>query len=163
MAQNGQLILVRTDPATQFRDTLATNAALTLNMVPGAGNGKVDGGLVSASCASRLKSIRIASVENLAWEIWLWRSKLFNTYASVADMAKQYVAGRYGFVAAAGEQIAGTGPYYYYIEGNDEVYSDVDGTGQIHLMLVNRDAASKSAGDAGAILIELNMEPTLGW
>lgn len=164
MAQRGQLITVRTDPATQLRAACAQNAALTLNLPMGSGNGYVDAGLAGGKTVkSRLQSLRIASVENLAWDVWLWRSDLFNTYASVADLATQYVAGRYPFAEANGVQIAGTGPYYYYVDGTDEMYQDLDLTGEVHLMLVNRSAASKSADDAGAILIELNFEPCLGW
>lgn len=162
--QNGNLITVRTDPATQLRATCAQNAALTLNMTPGNANGYVDGSLsAGGTCRARVKSLRIASVENLDWGIWLWRSSLFNTYASVADLAAQYVAGMYEFVAANAKQIAGTGPYYYYIEGTDEMYEDLGRAGNVHLMLVNRSAAAKSANDAGAILIEVNFEPVLGW
>lgn len=160
MAQLGQNILVQTDPTTQFRAALATNAALTLNLLPGQGIGKVDPGLSALpSCKGRLQSIGVQSVENLAWEIWLWGTDGFNTVAQ----ALQRPLGRWSFVEADGLRIAGTGLYYYYIEGLDHFYVDWDQTGELHLMLVNRSVASKSADDAGAILLAFGFQPTLGY
>lgn len=157
---SGQLIPVRTDPATQFTAALAQNAALTLNLAQPVGtqvqgNGYVDGGLASGgSVRSRLRSIVIASVENLAWEVWLWGKDTFN--ASLTDPAVVYPVGRWSFTANMGLQIAGAGLWYYYIDGLDQPYVDLDKTGEVHLMLVNRSAAGKSADTAGAILVQLN-------
>lgn len=164
--QAGQLIAVRTNPATQFIDALAQNAALTLNLTPPpAGSpmqdGYVDEGLAAGrGVRARLRSIVIVSVENLAWEVWLWGKDTFN--ASQTDPAGEFLVGRWAFVTGDGIQIGGAGLYYYYIEGNDQPYGDLDKTGEIHLMLVNRSAAGKTPGVDGAILVQLNFEPTYG-
>jgi hypothetical protein len=162
--QSGQLISVRTNPATQFLGALAQNAALTLNLtmpITGAiqADGYVDAGLAAGNAVrSRLRSIWIASMENLAWEVWLWASDAFA--ASPTNPALVFPLGRWTFVANDGVRIGGTGLYYYYIEGLDHAYADFDDTGEIHLMLVNRSAAAKSADAAGAILIQMQFEPT---
>lgn len=167
MAQAGQLIQVRTNPATQFIAALAQNVALTLNltMPPAAsvaGDGYVDPGLAAGnSVRMRLRSIWIASVENLAWEVWLWGTDTFN--ASTTDPAQSFPQSRVTFAAADAVRLAGAGLYYYQIAGLDHPYADLDHTGELHLMLVNRSAAGKSAGADGALLIQLQCEPTLGW
>lgn len=164
--QAGQLILVRTNPATQFRATLAQNAALTLNltMPPAgsvAGDGFVDAGLAAGSTVrGRLKAIGLISVENLAWEVWLWSRDLYQ--AGVLLSGTLAPLGRWSFVTGDGARIAATGAYYYYKEGLDVAYEDLDRTGEVHLMLVNRSASGKSADDAGAVQVQLAFEPTYG-
>lgn len=161
--QAGQLILVRTDPATQFTGALAQNAAATVNLAMNftgpAGDGYVDPGLgAGKTLKARLRSILIQSRENLDWEVWLWGKNTFN--ASATDPAQNFP---FGFVALAGsgaKQIAGAGLYTYFVSGVDVPYLDLDVSGQLHLMLVNRAGAGKSAGAAGAVGIQLAFENT---
>src|SRR5689334_11656713 len=115
--QIGQLILVRTNPATQFIAGLAQNAADTVNLVQppagqSAGDGFADPGLAGSPAARfRARGITIASVQNLAWEISLWGTSTFN--ASPTDPTLSYLLGRWAFAAADGLEIGGTGLYYY--------------------------------------------------
>ena len=164
--QAGQIILVRTNPATQFTGTLAQNAAATVSlatMLPAGtiiGDGYVDGGLgAGLTVRARLRGLTIVSMENLAWEVWLWAKDTFNTFSVLGDLMP---LGRWSFAAGDGVQIAGTGPYYYYVDGNDQPYIDALRKGEINLMLVNRSITGKSAGDPGAILLQLAFEPTYG-
>lgn len=164
--QAGQLIQVRTDPATQFTGALAQNAAATVNLAQAAagqvaGDGYLDGGLASASLQSRLRSILIQSVENLAWEVWLWGTDSFN--ASLTDPSSNFPLGIWSFAAADAKRIGGAGLYYYYVEDMDTPYVDLDNTAELHVMLVNRSVASKTAGANGAVQLQINLEPTLGW
>lgn len=164
--QAGQLIPVRTDPATQFISALAQNAALTENLAmrftQAGGNGYVDAGLAAGKTVkARLRSIFIQSVENLAWEVWLWGKHTFD--ASLTDPTNSYPLGFWSFAAADAKRIASAGLYHYYVEDMDTPYADLDNAGEIHLMLVNRSVSAKTAGSNGYILIQLNMEPTLGW
>jgi len=162
MSQLGRLVSVLTDPATQFTAALATNAALTLNMTPGGGLGKVDGGLASPSVQCRIKGITIASAEALDWEVWFWRSDAFNV--SATDPSLDLFAGRHKFTASTdGLRIAGAGLYYYAVNNLDIPYVDVDGTGEMHLMLINRSVASKTAGANGAVQVGLLCDPSLSW
>lgn len=165
--QAGQLISVRTNPATQFIGGLAQNAAATLNMAMAegtedAGLGYLDAGLAALpTVQARLRSIVIQSRQNLDWEVWLWHTDAFN--ASPTDPALNAPCGFYSFTAASAKQIAAAGLYLYYVSGLDLFYEDLDRTSELHLMLVNRNAVAKSADAAGAIGLQLNFEPTKGW
>lgn len=161
--QQGSIIRVRTDKDDQFTAALAQNVALTENLVAPGDLG------AGGHCRSRLHSISILSDQNLAWEIALYSTDSFNTSA---DMDQVSFLGRWGFQAGDGTQIAGTGPYFYYIDGLDIPYRDADFTshikpgglsqGQIHLMLVNRSATGKNAGATGEIVVQLGFEITEG-
>lgn len=152
MAQLGRVFFVTTDKDTDFTGALAQNAAATANLaVP----------QLPSDAQCRLKNIAIISDQQLAWEIWLWATTSFNT--GITDLDALYPFGRWSFDSSSGVQIAGTGPYYYYIDGLDVPYMDSAKLSQLHVMLVNRSAASKSAGAAGEIVVKFCLEPTLGW
>lgn len=167
--QIGQLVNVRTNPATQFTGALAQNAALTENLrIPQgtevAGLGFADGGIGSGK--SRVRSILIQSVENLDWEVWIWATDAFNV--STSDPALNFPLGYALLAGSTAKRIGGAGLYYYFLSGLDIPLQDEDvitnnGPNEIHLMLVNRAAASKTAGAGGAIRIDLNIEPSTGW
>jgi hypothetical protein len=158
--QSGQLTIVRTDPATQFLAACAQNAALTENLIQGSGAGQIDGSVAGGNTVrSRLRALLVMSAQNLAWEVVLWGKDTFNTGA----IETQYPLAQWAFAAGDGTQIGGAGLYYYYVDGLDMPYSDLDRTGELHLMLVNRSAGAKNADAAGAVLIQLQLEPTSGW
>lgn len=164
--QAGILIPVRTNPATQFTAGLAQNAALTENLpmdfTGAGGDGYVDAGLgAGKTVKARLRSLMLQSVQNLDWEIWLWMKDTFN--ASPTNPALNFPVGYWSFTSGMARQIATTGLYYYYIDGLDQAYQDLDRSGEVHLMLVNRSAGAKNADAAGAILIQANFENTLGY
>lgn len=165
--QSGQIIHVRTNPVTQFIGTLAQNAGvdLSLGMAPAgtdSGDGYVDPGLgAGGSVRARLRSINIVSVQNLDWELWLWSTSAFNASATVPGSV--YPLGRWGFAAANAARIAAAGLYYYYVDGLDVAYFDGSPrTGNVHMTLVNRNAVTKAATTAGAILIQLGFENSYG-
>jgi hypothetical protein len=163
--QLGRLILVRTDAATQFRGSLAQNAVATLNLAAPTGPGQTDGYLDQGLAAggvvtARVRTITLVSIENLAWEIQLWGKDTFGTYSVLNDLVP---FGLYTFQTGDGKRNAGAGPYIYYVSGLDIPYVDLDKSGELHLALVNRSAAAKTAGDAGALFVQLGMEPSLGW
>lgn len=153
MAQAGYLVTVRSDKDSAFTDAIAQNAQESENItLPGA---------FTAGSRARLRSINVISLENLAWELWLFANNRFIT--DVADIDLVFPRGRWGWAATDGARIAGAGPYYYYIDGLDIAYQDLDMFQQLHIMLVNRSAAAKTAGANGAIVVELNFELTTGW
>ncbi len=166
MSGIGQLVIVRTDPATQFRGALVTDAALTLDITPPPdgtpqGDGFADAALVAGGPGrSRLRSIGLWSVENLYWEIWLWGNDDYTTPTLVSSGL--YPIARHAFVATDGLQIAGVGAFYYYVDGLNWPYRDVDVSSEVHLMLVNRSGGAKTANDGGAIQIQLAFEIPLG-
>lgn len=162
--QAGQLVVVRTDPATQFVDAIVQNAMaeLTLTMPqPGdvAGPGFVDGALAAGgSVRSRIKAINIISVESLDWTVWLWGNSDF----ADANPGNAFLLGFAALAAASAKRIGAAGLYYYTLTGLDLAYEDLLGLGQIYLGL-QPTSAGKSAGAAGSVVVQLVCEPTLGW
>lgn len=152
MAQAGKVVIARTVASSQFRDALAQNAALFLSL-------DVKGLALGQRVDALLRGIQIVSVENLSWEIWLFRNAQYNT----TDCDTNKALGRWSFVAATAVRIAGAGLYNYYIEGLQVPVHDEDGTSKVHMALINRSAASKTAGDAGELAISLTLEPQLGF
>ena len=160
--QAGQLIVVRTNPATQLAGPLAQNVAATVNLTPPTagslgGDGFVDEGLAAGRSVQGIcRAISLASVDNLAWEVSLWANSTFN--GSATDPAQSALLGLHRFVVGDGLQIGGAGLYYYYADPLRIPIFDANNLGDIHLMLVNRSAGAK----AGAILVALDIEATYG-
>ena len=162
--QTGQLVLVTTDPATQFVDAIAQNAVanLTLTMPSGtqqAGPGFVDGGLAAGgSVRSRVKGIVLESVESLDWVVWIWGNDTFDA----ANPANAKLLGFASLPAAGNKRIAASGLYHYYLGGLDIPYNDFQKLGRIYLGL-QPTSAGKSAGALGSVVVTLIAEPALGW
>ena len=172
--QVGTIQRVRTDKDVQFIAAIAQNAADTANVVPPQSLG------AGGHCRSIIRGMSIVSDQQLAWEVQFYSQNTFNTNA--ADLDQVPFLGKWGFQAADGTQIAGAGPYLYYIDGlyipyhcTDFDYSAngvaghgkiINGVaqpeGQIHIMLVNRSATGKNAGATGEIVIQLYCEPSQG-
>lgn len=167
MAQAGNLYVLSTSSTADFQGVLATDAAATLRMaLPAALGGR-----------SRWRGLTIMSAQNLDWEVFLFKtSNAYTPNAGAIDSI--HLAGKYRFFASDAVQIAGTGPYYYYIDGMDIPYHDLDSANAqqqpnpnvaplgnppyINIVLVNRNAVSKSAGAAGYVQLRLAMEATNG-
>ena len=140
---------VRTDKDVEFTGAIAQNASEEENVVlPVTLKG------INGNARIRLKGMHIISDENLDWEVWLFGNDLFQE----SNIDNDRFLGRWSFVAADGLRIAGTGAYYYAIDGLDVEYVDLDNSGEIHVALVNRSAAGKTAGAAGEIVIEFVFE-----
>lgn len=161
MPQAGNLYSVSTSSTGDFQGTLAQNAAAVLRKaLPAALGGR-----------ARLRGVSISSVQNLDWEVQLYRTYNGGTPYAVppgGTIDDIQLAGKYRFFAADGGQVAGTGPYFYYIDGLDIPYHDLDSVNAsgaslppfLNLVLVNRSVTSKLGTTAGAISIRLLFEAT---
>lgn len=137
-----------TDPTTQFRGAIVQNNKIDLDYnLPTTLRG------VNGDARGSLRSLTIVSIQNLAWEVWLWESTNHITLTGGVTVAGSNVIGRWTFAAGDGIQDV-TGDYIYYIDGLDVAYFDADKMGQLHLSLVNRSASSKLANDAGAVQVK---------
>lgn len=154
MALNSTEYEWKTNSVTQFTATIAQNAGIDLDLTMSTPNPVALAG-INGDCRGQLRSLSIASVENLAWEVWLWSSTTHGTAAA----STVSMIGRWTFVAADGVRIGGAGDYYYYVDGLDVPVWDADHTGKLHITLVNRSAASKSADAAGAIVVKGRIAP----
>ena len=152
MSQLGNLITVQSDKDLHFTGAIAQNAEERENIVLPQALGSAN----FRRARSRLKALRIISVENLAWEINLYGK---DSFGSELDIDLMGFIARWAFQAADGLQIAGAGPYLYYIDGLDIPYEDADATGELHVSLVNRSAAGKSAAAAGNIVVAFIFDP----
>lgn len=144
--QAGKTRLVWTDPTVDFTGAIVQNASAQANIGFG----------VLSPC--RIRGWVILSVENLAWELWLFGKSTFRTGA----VATEAFRGRWSFAAGDGLQVGATGLYAYYIDGLDSPYLDEDAAQKLHLLLVNRSAAAKTSGANGALKIGVVLEETFG-
>lgn len=141
---------VQSDKDSHFTGAIAQNAGESENLVlPGCLEG------IRGNARSILRAIAIESDENLDWEIWLFRKDAFQ----VSDLDTDSWVGRWSFVAADAVRLAGAGQYLYYIDGLAVPYFDADNTGELHVTLINRSAAGKTAGAAGEIVVKFFLEP----
>ena|SRR3990167_9738754 len=156
--QLGILYNIRTDPEVDFTGAIVQNAMDTVELTPEGFQGR----------RFRLTNLIVVSVEPLDWEVWLWAKA---SYASATPGASQFL-GYWSFQGAFAKRIGGAGLYYYFIPGLDVYYED-EGWAEsspgpnptppaIHLGLVNRSAAAKSAGEAGAVLVQMQVDLTAG-
>ena len=151
--QSGVVLEIATDSTLHFTGALAQNAGegedIALKMEIAAGK----------HCRCRVKAIVVQSLENLAWETWLWGK---DTKGVTGNVDTSSLRARWTFVATDGKRITGDDNYYYYVDGNDQPYFDVDMTGELHITLVNRSAAAKTAGAVGAVSVRLFVELSQG-
>lgn len=150
---------VRTVSSVHFTGAIAAaGAAATEHLAPST---TVPEGLAAGrTVRSRLKSIRILSVQLLPWEVQLFH-RATGIGGSVIDT--ESFVGTWSFPGSGnigdGSRATSDTFYYYYIDGLDVPYEDLDVTGKVHVRLVNRHAATaKIAGADGAIAIELGFE-----
>lgn len=140
----------RTAKGVDFTGAIATNAVAYSDLVlPGCLRG------INGNSRVRIKGITIESKENLSWEIWLFGS---NTHQVTSDLDVDYFRGFWSFDAGDAKQIAAANQFCYYIDGLDVPYHDIDNSGQMHIGLVNRSVASKSAGAGGQIVLSIACE-----
>lgn len=137
-----------TDPSAQFRASIAQNAKSDLDLALPTTLAGVNG-----DARGSLRSLTIVSIQNLAWELWLWESATHSTLTAAVTAAGSNVIGRWTFAAGDGIQDI-SGDFIYYIDGLDVPYFDADKTGKLHLSLVNRSVTTKSANDAGAVQVK---------
>jgi hypothetical protein len=160
---------VRTISTAHFAGAIAAaGAAATAHLKTkgnDATNGVVPEGLAAGTVVrSRLKSIRILSVQLLPWEVQLFRSA---TGIGGAVIDTESFVGLWSFPGSGspgdGSRATGDTFYQYYIDGLDVPYEDADKSSQIHVRLINRHAATaKIAGASGAVVIEFGFEISSG-
>jgi hypothetical protein len=135
---------------THFTGAIAQNAKEDENItLPGA----LDG--IGGNARGYIRGIMIQSDENLAWELAFWSSDTFDD----TTLDDDDFLSRWSFAAADGVRFGGANQYYYYIEGLEIPYVDDDKSGELHMSLVNRSAASKTAGAGGEVVVEVFIEP----
>lgn len=155
--QAGVQTRISTNPVTEFTEALvagggAGSASAVVNLNVPNGN----------KYSNVVRSIIISSVQNLQWELWWF---LTATGAAATTPTDSQFAGRWLFDSQAGEQLNGAGPYEFVITGLEMFFQDLDSNNNanvipaMHLVLVNRDAATAKLADAaGAVKVSVLLE-----
>lgn len=157
---------VRSNPTVDFTEALVTNA----------GSANVDLTLPTRDALWFVRAIAIIATENLAYELQLFDSAE-NMGATIPE--DHFVAvWQFGVLSAAVPASPGypfdvpdvtpqNGFYHFYVDGNGIPYYDLDqlkaknqGSGgtypnnaKLHCRLINRSAATKTAGSGGALQV----------
>lgn len=128
---------IRSDKDTHFRDSLAQFASeyedIQLGSIP---HGRVD---------SFIRSIRILSIQNLAWTVVFYSRR--RNYEADYDLDTSIEFQDF----AATDAIATATSYLYAVSGLEIPYRDEDVLGELHVGLHNRSSTAKNAGDSGMI------------
>lgn len=106
----------------------------------------------------KIGHITVLSVENLAWEVTLYKDKRVSAGAVDDDT---YIGGK-AFAVADAARLATTattlaGLFRYSASGLGIDYRSPDGN--IYVGLVNRSTATKTSGAGGAVIVELGFDP----
>ncbi len=104
-----------------------------------------------------IKSVRIASIQQLDYDLYFFTNDTFQNI----DIDSDTFLGKIDLdlVNNGGRIASGTyAQYYMSVERIDFNYVDEDDTDELHLMLVNRSAAAKNAGVTGDVVIEITYE-----
>jgi hypothetical protein len=144
------ILAARTDDTLAWTGAIAQNAGVAYDLVLPSGLFGVNGNALTV-----IKSLQIVSVQNLAWELWVYKQAA----GQQSDPQSDQFAGFWSFAATDGKQIAGAGLFYYYIDGLEVPYRDLDFKGKLHMILVNRSVTSKNAGATGNIVVQVGMQP----
>lgn len=140
--QDDEVSIVTTDKDSHFTGALAQNAKEDESIV-------VD--LKDDRCV--IVSIALQSDENLAWDVFFWKTSEFDNTNLDDDDFIGYVS----FAAADGVRIGGAGQYYYSKDSLAIPYVDEGDASKLHVSLVCRSAAGKTAGAAGEVVIRFGI------
>lgn len=147
--QRGAVYEARSLSTQHFLAPLAQNGFQAESIeIPSA----VSGGITARSY---IRQVAVFSVQQLAWEVWIFRRGSFDLVT--VDLLSPLVRVRW---AAADGLTIGNGTLFNFLSAELEIpYEDMDGHGKLHLLLQNRSPTAKLAGAAGAVVIRCLMEP----
>lgn len=152
----GTHVRVRTDSAVHFLGACAAGAALVENLAKAT---YVPEGLAAGNhCRSRVRAVRMICTEAISWTVQFFR-KATGIGGAVID-AETFL----GQIALELPNKATGDTLYVAVANNLDIpYVDDDAAGKIHVRIINTTAATaKSANAAGAVVLEMDFEPTQG-
>ena len=152
MSQVGKTVVAKTVSTRDFTGSIAQNVGVFLSL-------DVASLSLGFNVDARLRAIHMVAVEDLDYEVWFFRTK-----DAAGNSLDPDVNSALGIVTlpTTGLRIAAAGLYHFYVEDLDIPVFDTDRTSKVHMALVNRSAGAKTAGAAGAVRLELVLEPALG-
>ena len=138
-----QATTIRSVSTVDFTAACVQNAGIAANLTLPLPLAHLGGGLLI------LRRFSIVSVQNLAWEGWVFGKST----GATGNCDTERFLGKWTFAASDGSQMAGAGLYHYTKDGLIIPYQDAGGTGQLHLYLVNLSATAKNAGVTGGVVV----------
>lgn len=134
---------VRSDKDDHFTGALAQNAKEDENLA----------GLLSNKV--RIVGISLQSDQQLHYKVLFWKTDDFDD----SDLDKDTFCGEIDVdLAMYGIQLGGAGQWYLDVRGVVLDYEDEDGTNELHISLLNKDATAKNAGATGEVVVEIFYE-----
>jgi hypothetical protein len=150
-------VYIRSVAATDFTAVCANNGLITAN-IPFPAN-------IKNTREILIEGIIIQAKENLIWDCFIFTSSNFNNANLDLDNYLDWV----NFPLANGKQIAGAGQFYYSAMNLSTRYQDLDRAvvspttdPAVHVGLVCRSAAGKTAGANGQLAVTIIASPILG-
>jgi hypothetical protein len=129
--------IISSDPAVNFLAGLVLNASANADLT----------GLTDNTVT--ITGLTVVSAQQLHYQVLLYKKDTFLP----ADFAASIDADLASYGVAVGAV------YVMDITKEDDLYIDMDSTQELHVALVNRDAAAKNAGAAGAVTLTFKYEP----
>ncbi len=151
MSQAGVLIDVTSVDGTDWAATIAQNAELLANLPVRGQRGPATMGSIGI-----VRTLRIMSSANHAWEVNFFASDT----TTDADPNVDSFLGRYPFSLPDGLQIGATGLFRYYVDTLQIPALDRDNSGELHVVLVPRDAGKVALE---TIRLAIGIEPMGAW
>lgn len=152
----GTHVRVRTLSTVHFLGSCAAGAVLTEQLAKGT---YVPEGLAAGNhCRSRVRAVRMICTEAISWTVQFFRKA---TGIGGSDVDAESFLGQIALELPT----KATGDTLYVAVANnlDIPYVDDDGAGKVHVRLVNTTAGTaKTANAGGAVVLEMDFEPTQG-
>lgn len=154
---NTFMIPVASNGTVSFLDALLTGESTPVNAIPASN-------LAVGSRRFLIRVARLVATQNLDYQFQFFASSAEPT----ADVDTNRFISQIEFLPGMGFQMDNAGLYYYYLDGLATPYY-VDGSGNsltpptLNVALTNRDAVAKLADAAGALSLEVWLEPQQGW
>lgn len=158
MPESAYQSAVYSNPATDFIEALATNAM----------SANVDLTLPNGATFWFIRAFTLIATENLQFELALFSKAVNATGVILTEnfiSAWQFSAMQASVPASPGYPSGADGLFKFAIEGNKMPYRDLDqavraeGPAKLHVRLINRSTASKTAGVPGAVQLITYVSP----
>jgi hypothetical protein len=143
------------DPLVSFIDS-DKDVHFTTELAQNAGESESLGSLKCNGII--IESVIIQSDQNLSWDVLFFRSPGCDD----TDLDADFFIERVSFDATDGVRVGAANQYYYAWTGLHIPYHDDAVKCQLYAMIVNRSAASKTAGASGEVKLTVSYKPDGG-
>lgn len=151
--QIGKVVVAKTVSTRDFTAALAQNAGTFLSL------DVKDKGL-GINVDSLLRAVQITMVEDLDYDLW-FLSRTGSSANNATDPDLNAVLGAVTLTVAS--RVAAAGLFVMYLDALQIPIYDSEASSKVHMALICRSVAGKSANAAGALKVQLVLEPRSGF